>query len=276
MIESGWIRVSIATESERDAVAAACFRTGASALQDDGRELIAYVRTAADLQVLTRAVRVVDAGARIGSSPVDDVDWAREWKRNLRVQRAGALSVAPPWLAEGLAAEKTILIDPGMAFGTGDHASTRGALRQLGTIVKPGDRVADLGAGSAVLSIGAAKLGARCVTAVEVDIDAIGNAEANVVMNGVEDRVSVIHGDAGTLLSLLAPVDVIAANILSSVIVALLPSMATALAPRGTAVIAGILDSERPALLQTLDLDGWKLVSDDVEAGWWCGAIVRA
>ena len=94
-------------------------------------------------------------------------------------------------------------------------------------------KVADLGAGSAVLAIAAAKLGARPVTAVELDPDAIGNATENVERNGVSGVVHVIEGDALLLLPLLAPVDVILANIVSSVHLELLPAMSGALSPGG-------------------------------------------
>ena len=102
--------------------------------------------------------------------------------------------------------EQSIIIEPGMAFGTGEHATTRGVIRLLQSVIRPGDRVADLGSGSAVLAIAAAKLGARYVAAIELDHDAIENAEQNVARNNVADRVSVIEGDAATLLPLVAPV----------------------------------------------------------------------
>jgi ribosomal protein L11 methyltransferase len=136
-------------------------------------------------------------------------------------------------------------------------------------VVHPGDFVADLGAGSAVLSIAAAKLGAVRVAAIEIDHDSIGNAGENVIANGVEDRVEIIEGDAAILLPLLAPVRVILANIISSVLIQLLPTMRTSLCSGGQAVLAGILHEERAAMVDALDADGWVVEREDTEDVWW-------
>jgi ribosomal protein L11 methyltransferase len=187
----------------------------------------------------------------------------------------GGLTIAPPWLADGLDPARAIIIEPGMAFGTGEHPTTRGVARLLHGVLRPGMTVADLGAGSAVLSIAAAKLGAGRVYAVEVDPDAILDAEANVQRNAVADRVHVFEGDAEALLPLLAPVEVILANIISSVLVLLLPAMAAGLAPGGRAILSGILLEERAGLCATLAAAGWEVVDEDAEEAWWSVTIAR-
>jgi ribosomal protein L11 methyltransferase len=136
-------------------------------------------------------------------------------------------------------------------------------------VVGSGDVVADLGAGSAVLSIAAAKLGARRVTAIEIDPDSIGNAEENVRVNNVGEIVEVIEGDAATLLPLLAPVRVVLANIISSVLIALLPTIRGSLDARGQAILSGILREEREAMLAALDANGWTVEREDTEDAWW-------
>jgi ribosomal protein L11 methyltransferase len=156
-----------------------------------------------------------------------------------------------------------------LAFGTGEHASTRGVLRLMQGVVRAGDVVADLGAGSAVLSIAAAKLGAARVTAIELDFDSIGNAEENVLANGVETRVEVIEGDAAVLLPLLAPVRVVFANIISSVLIQLLPTIRKSLGSGGQAILAGILCEEADAMRSALDADGWTIQREDTEDLWW-------
>jgi ribosomal protein L11 methyltransferase len=162
-----------------------------------------------------------------------------------------------------------------MAFGTGEHESTRGALRLLSRAVRAGDSVADLGAGSAVLAIAAAKLGAARVAAIEVDGDAISNAVSNVERNGVSDRVRVIEGDARVLLPLLAPVRLIVANIISSVLIPLLPVFADALTKDGEAILAGLLITEQTLMHEALEQGGWRLETDDVEGEWWSALIRR-
>jgi ribosomal protein L11 methyltransferase len=129
--------------------------------------------------------------------------------------------------------------------------------------------VADLGSGSAVLSIAAAKLGARHVVAIEIDHDSIANAEQNVRANGVLDRVEIFEGDAATLLPLLAPVRVVLANIISSVLIQLLPTIRSSLDAGGQAILSGILCEERDAMLAALDADGWRVECEDTEDPWW-------
>jgi ribosomal protein L11 methyltransferase len=160
-----------------------------------------------------------------------------------------------------------------MAFGTGEHPTTRGAMRLMHGVIRAGDVVADLGAGSAVLSVAAIKLGAARAAAVEIDHDAIGNAEENVRVNGVGDRVEVIEGDATTILPLLAPVRVVIANIISSVIIPLLPAMKSSLGPEGQAIISGILFEERDGMLSALNQGGWTIEREDTEDVWWSAQI---
>ncbi|HEY2897096.1 MAG TPA: 50S ribosomal protein L11 methyltransferase, partial [Gemmatimonadaceae bacterium] len=198
------------------------------------------------------------------------------WRESIRVHDLTGLSVAPPWLAEGLDPARTVIIEPAMAFGTGDHPTTRGVLRLMQRVIQPGDIVADLGAGSAVLAIAAVKLGAARATAVEMDPDAISNAEENVARNDVKGRVGVIEGDAAVLLPLLAPVRVIFANIISSVLCELLPVMAHSLSPHGVAILSGILDEERAKMLDVIADGGWRVVQEDAEGQWWSVTIERA
>jgi ribosomal protein L11 methyltransferase len=162
-----------------------------------------------------------------------------------------------------------VVIDPAMAFGTGEHPTTRSVVLLMQSVIRRGDVVADLGAGSAVLSIAAAKLGASRVAAIELDHDAIENAEENVRVNGVEDRVQVIEGDASTLLPLLAPVRVILANIISSVLITLLPVMRESLSPGGQAILSGILCEESEEITSALASDGWAVERETAEDVWW-------
>ena len=186
------------------------------------------------------------------------------------------VSSAPVWLADGRDPSRTIVIEPQMAFGTGEHEMTRGVVRLMAAVIREGDRVADLGSGSAVLSIAAAKLGAARVTAIEIDHDAIANAEENVRRNDVGDRVTVIEGDAHVLLPLLAPVRVVLANIISSVLVGLLPLIALSLTEDGEAILSGILLDERPILRGALTAGGWIVRAEDAEGQWWSTSIAKA
>jgi ribosomal protein L11 methyltransferase len=270
-----WVTVRVHPGSRRDAVIAALFEGGAQGIQEVGESIVTQVESQEIADALERAARDASADAVVSTEPLATVDWSEQWKKGIHAQVLGDLTVAPPWLATGLDPARSIIIEPGMAFGTGEHATTRGVIRLMQSAVRQGDRVADLGSGSAVLAIAAAKLGARYVAAIELDHDAIENAEQNVARNNVADRVSVIEGDAATLLPLVAPVRVITANIISSVLVELLPVIAMSLEDDGQAILSGILEEERDMMARSVEDSGWRIESEDHEDIWWSATIVR-
>jgi ribosomal protein L11 methyltransferase len=271
-----WLAVSVRAGGEdRGAVVSALFAAGSRAVEEVGEDLRTYLPVGTDPDPIIRAVAAVSPTASVEMSEVAIADWNTAWRDRLTVQRVGDLAIAPPWLADGLDRQSTVVVDPGMAFGTGDHPTTRGVLRLASTVVRAGDRVADLGAGSAVLSIAAAKLGAGNVAAIELDPDAIDNAEANVRANGVNDRVSVLLGEAAVLLRLVAPVRVVLANIVAPVLLSLLPVIDEALTPDGRAIVGGITEQERPAFMAAIDEAGWRLEAEDREENWWSAVIAR-
>jgi ribosomal protein L11 methyltransferase len=269
-----WQAVRVRPAGDRALVAAALFAAGSQGVHEDGPALVTHFPPGADLEPVRAAVLAADAAATIDVADAPDVDWSEAWKHGVKVQEVGGLTVAPPWLAAGLDPATTIVIDPGMAFGTGEHQTTRRVLELMQRVVRAGDTVADLGAGSAVLSIAAVKLGAARAIAIEMDGDAIENAEENVARNGVSESVTVIEGDAGLLLPLVAPVRVVLANIISSVLVELLPSIHAALAEGGRAVLSGILVDERDHMLDVLAPD-WRVEDEAREGQWWSVAIAR-
>lgn len=248
---------------------AALFEQGAQGVQDGEDFVLTHFPPNTDLAGVSSSIHAADPTASVESWLVPDTDWSRAWRDGLRLHRLGRLTIAPPWLADGLDPDATIVIEPGMAFGTGEHATTRGVVRLLQDVIRPGDTVVDLGAGSAVLAIAAARLGARSVVAVELDPDAIPNAELNVRANSVEDRVLVLEGDAALFLPLVAPVRVVIANIISSVLTGLLPTIREALAADGVAILSGILQEERASMLAVFTESGWVLDGEDREDIWW-------
>ena len=267
-----WVTVRVFPGSHREAVPPALFAAGAQGVQELADSFVTHVHGQSVANDVVCAVTALGSDVRVETEPLPDVDWSEQWKHALGVQRLGALTVAPPWLANGLDPAQTVVIDPGMAFGTGDHATTRGVIRLLQNVVRSGDVVADLGAGSAVLAIAAVKLGAARAAAIELDPDAIGNATENVARNGVDGRVTVIEGDAASLLPLVAPVDVITANIISSVLLELLPTMHSALAQRGHAILSGVLSAEREMMLAAA-AERWRVVDEDSEDIWWSATL---
>ena len=270
-----WLSVRVVPAQERDAALAALFAAGAQGVHEDGNALVTHFPPEADIESVAMAVRDAVPGADVQVGRAADTDWSEAWKTLLSIQVIGALRIAPPWLAADLDPDSTVVVDPGMAFGTGDHPTTRGVVRLMQRLPIAGSRVADLGAGSAVLAIAAAKLGARSATAIELDPDAIGNANENVARNGVDGIVHVVEGDALLLLPLVAPVDIILANIVSGVHMELLPVMARALSAGGRAVISGILIDEREIMSARLSESGWVIDDEDIEEIWWSATISR-
>jgi len=274
-------RLSFTPSSDalRDAVSGALFGAGAQGLQEDGAALVTVVGPGDDaalLDALIAAVRTVDPAAVAAVSALPDVDWSLAWRERIGAHELGALAIVPPWLADGRDPLRTVIIEPQMAFGTGEHETTRCVVRLMDGVVRAGDVVADLGAGSAVLAIAAAKLGARRVAAIELDPDAIANAEQNVTANGVADRVVVILGDAALLLPLVAPVRVVLANILSSVITGMLGVIGAAVSTGGAAILSGILVTERAAMLEAVAAaGGWTVARETSEGEWWAVVLER-
>lgn len=275
-----WISVRVQPDASSDVAREACmaalFAVGAQGVHEDGLALVTHFPPGTDLEAVHLALTEADELVVIETAPVPDIDWSEAWKSRITAHTLGPLTVTPPWLAEGRDPDLTIVINPGMAFGTGEHATTRGVVRLLPAQLTPNATVADLGAGSAVLAIAAAKLGAARVYAIELDSDAIPDAEANVVRNGVADRVHVFEGDAAAFLPLVAPVQLVLANIISSVLIELLPIIAMGLAENGTAILSGILREERETMLGVLAAHGWRVLAEDAEEIWWSVSIARA
>lgn len=278
MTPASWqtVRVTPSHDGVRDAVAAALFSGGAEGLLEDGASYVTHVPEDHDLIFLRAEVVRADPAAQVLVTQLDPTTASPDLHGTVQAHDLGAFVITPPWLSHQFDPAKTIIVEPGMAFGTGEHATTRGVLRLLPSILRAGDVVADLGAGSAVLAIAAAKGGASKVIAIELDEDAMSNAEENLERNGVADRVHLLCGDASVLLPFFAPVRVVLANIISSVHVEMLPVVEKCLATDGVVIISGILQTERDDMLRHLTSSGWRMIADDSEGEWWSATIVRA
>lgn len=266
------VRMVVRHAPERaSAVSSALFAAGAEALQEIHGAFVTV--TSPDMAArLAAAAAAVDPAVEVETNEAPDADWTTVWRAQVRAHTVGLLTVTPPWLAAPFLPDHRIVIEPAMAFGTGDHATTRGVIRLMQDVIRPGDVVADLGAGSAVLSIAATRLGAGRVAAIESDPDAIGNAELNVVANEVQGMVQVIEGDAGLILPLLAPVRVVLANIVSTVIRDLTADVVRSLAPGGEAIFSGMLTVERDAMREWFLAAGLEPTAEHSEGEWWSSA----
>jgi len=209
----------------------------------------------------------------------ENQDWAAEWKRGLGPRLVtDRIVVKPTWTEwDATPGQVVIDVDPQMAFGTGEHATTRGCLRLLDGMVRPGDRALDVGSGSGILAIAAVRLGAGEAVAVEYDPDANLNARENFERNGVDSFVRLIEAMADdALLEELGRFDLVLANILSGVIRPLLPAMRRALggSAEGRLIVSGILHSESPDVVRDAEAAGFRVERVDEEEEWW-SALLR-
>lgn len=278
------LEVSAPADEVRTAeTVAALLELGGTAVEESGDKLRTYLRPAADGgQLIGRArSRLTEVGVESESirwSWQQDEDWAETWKQGLRPRRVGQrLVVGPSWMpVAGTAGDVVIVIDPGMAFGTAEHATTRGALRLLERAVRPGHVVLDMGTGTGLLAIAAACLGADHVVAVDRQREAVEAARANVFANGVAERVEVREAtiDAASL-SALGPggFDIVVANVISSVLVPLLPAFRASLSAGGALILAGILAAEAETVTIAAAAAGLGLDSAEQEDEWWAAAF---
>jgi len=205
--------------------------------------------------------------------PMREEDWADAWKSHYQTQRIGRrLTIKPSWLEYTPAPDELIIeLDPGMAFGTGLHPTTRLCLRALEDFVTPAmTQILDLGTGSAILAIGAARLGGPDlrVWALDVDPVAVAVAAENVARNGLADQIAV---DAGSLDPAVPPprqYDLIVANILARVIIDLAPALAAVLVPGGVVITSGILAERGDEVSVALTAAGLRVTERRADGDW--------
>ncbi len=270
-----WCAVRIRSPGPaRDAMAAWLVgRTGHAVEERDDGSLVGF----AENETAGRALVAGLQGA-FGSSAAADlvelpaVDWTVRWRDGLGPRRVGRLTLTPSWVDSPDLPETTVVLDPETAFGSGEHGSTRSALVLLDRRLVPGSRLLDLGSGSGVLAIAAAKLGALRATGIEVDPEALPVAERNARRNGVQGSVGFLLGDAATLAPLLGPVEMVVSNIVPRVNVTLLPAIRATLVPGGVAVFAGMELPEREEFRADLAGAGFRPVDEAVDDGWWAVA----
>ena len=203
-------------------------------------------------------------------------EWAETWRQGLRPTRVSRrITVAPTWdVPPEPDGGVLITLDPGVAFGTARHASTRCALRLLDSAVRPGADIADVGTGSGILAIAAAGLGAGRVLAADDDPFACAAARDNVDANRAGDAVEIHERKVSPgWLAAHHPLDGVAANIESGVLTALLPGFAAALVPGGWLMVSGLLAEESGDFAYAAAPFGFRLRDDDAEDGWWAGTF---
>jgi ribosomal protein L11 methyltransferase len=207
----------------------------------------------------------------LGTRLVDEADWAQAWKDHFPVMRVGRrLVIKPSWLRHRPVGDELILaLDPGMAFGTGLHPTTRLCLQGLEALADrgalAGATVLDVGCGSGILSIAAARLGAASILGVDTDPIAVDATRANVRRNRLARRIRIRQGSVPTGEP---PVDVVLANLIASVVIALAPDLAMALRPRGRILASGIFADRERAVVAAFGEAGLAVTGRWAEEDW--------
>jgi len=195
-------------------------------------------------------------------------DWATAWREQFTMLYVGQrLVIKPTWLGYSPAPHEIVIeLDPGMAFGTGLHPTTRQCLLALEEHRRPGMSVLDLGTGSGILAIAAAKLGAQTVLALDTDATAVKVAQDNVYTNQVQEQVTVVQG---SLAEVTGQFDLVLVNILARVIIELVAQgLLDHLKPGAFIVTAGIIEDQAPAVEEALRHRGVTIVERLVERDW--------
>ena len=209
---------------------------------------------------------------------VRDEDWEHNWKQYYQPIRIGdRLIVVPEWLEVPEEGRVPLRMDPGLIFGTGSHPTTRMCLEQLQQLSPR--RVLDLGCGSGILGIAALLLGAETASGVDIDEKAPGVVCANAALNGIyADRLTVIAGDVigdeGVRRQLAGAYDLVLANIVADVIIALAPFVPDWLAPGGVFICSGIIEGRQYEVARALERAGLVITERRKSEEWYCFTAV--
>jgi ribosomal protein L11 methyltransferase len=206
-----------------------------------------------------------------------DADWNAAWREHFRPLPVGdRLLVAPPWDVPATSERLVLVIEPGRAFGTGHHGTTAGCLALLDMLVardRPA-RAIDLGTGSGILAVAAARLGVGEIVACDSDPDAVAAAEVNASRNGVAPHVRAVLADAATLTVVPAPL--VLANLLAAAHRALAGRYRKLVAAGGVVVLGGLLDAEADSVADTLAAHGFAREALVSLEGWTSLALRHA
>lgn len=278
-----WYEVRVTTPAEAgDAVANFLLEQGSPGLQsdDDGARvsLTAYFSTKPPIEQLRRFC--TEIGFPLDTTAIEmrrigEEDWAHNWKLHFQPQCIGAhLYVCPPWDSVAPPGRRAIVIDPGMAFGTGQHASTRGCLKLLDWAVGTHTvrRALDLGTGSGVLAIALAKLDVATVWAVDTDPQALAVARLNAARNGVQERIEF----GASLDEFPGSADLIVANLFAVMLTGLAERLCALTNPCGIVICSGLLADEEQGVRNAYEGAGLATRSHEEEDGWVTLAFQRS
>jgi ribosomal protein L11 methyltransferase len=265
----------IVTERYRDTLILKLMNTGCLGVIEEDDSIVAYFPDTTDINEITNELTIQKA--LLGKSCqteelafhhalIPDQDWNEAWKKGFHAIDVGTFfTVLPPWECEHNG-RINLIIDPAMAFGTGHHETTRSCLVLMEKyfVISRRGSFLDVGTGTGILAIAAAKLGYRRVVGVDTDILAVNASRMNIDLN----HVPGIDIREGSTLNLDETFDFITANIISGVLVVLAPSIAAHLKPGGIAILSGILNGQDEEIAEAMIRTGLKIVERYPDGKW--------
>lgn len=287
------IRVRGVNDDELELITDLCFEAGASGIEEG----LAFAQPSLEYEAQVLKTKTHDIVVYFDEPPGEFVhelqekfpqieitlskeaerDWLAEWKKGFQpFCLAGPYWVVPSWLPVPPEASRPLIIDPGMAFGTGTHATTQLCSRALVGVVRPGMSVADIGTGTGILAMVAHFQGAKRVLATDNDPEAIRVAKENLALNNIGHGPSPIELYEGSVGKRTETFDVVVANIIDGVLLRIRDELLSILGPAGTLVLGGILLEREPEFLEPFLADRpLKLVQRNVQDEWVSYTLLR-
>ena len=218
---------------------------------------------------LKERLSAAEIGYSIDLSKVQEDDWLNNWRKFFKPMPVGErLLINPSWYTDTDPQGRAVLnIDPGLAFGTGKHETTRLCLEAIERRLKKGDSVLDVGCGSGILGIAAVLLGADSALGVDIDALAVRTANENAEVNGVGGRFTAIAGDLVDKVE--GKFDLVVANIVADAIIALSASVKSFMKPDSLYIVSGIIDT-RADDVRSAVRDSFEIVEENTQGGWYC------
>lgn len=234
--------------------------------EDNIDDVIAYVKE--------RVEELKESGLDVGEGTVEsekmfEEDWANNWKKYYKPIKIGEkIVIKPIWEEyEPTGEEMVVELDPGMAFGTGDHETTRMCVQALDKYVKADTTVFDIGTGSGILALVASKLGAKHVIGVDLDPVAVDSAKENISFNNV-DNIEVLYGNLLDVVD--GKADIVVANIIAEIICILVDDVKKALNKDGIFITSGIIHERRQMVIDKLEQEGFEVMEVNKDGEWNC------
>jgi len=264
-----------APDESKDALLNKMSEMGCLGVSEIGKRLIAYFKDTHDIIQLRDGLESfksvlkqagLDPGFSFDYLYLSERDWNEPWKKRFIPMDVGEqLSILPPWETSDKS-RIPLIIDPGMAFGTGHHETTKACLQLIEKFSKtsPKDRFLDVGTGTGILAIAASRLGFKAVVGVDIDPLAIDAAKRNAELNSLQN----VEIQEGTITEVRGSFDMIAANLMSEVLISIAPEIAVRLNYSGIAVLSGMLNGQEDDVLHAMKRSGFSPIEVLVDGRW--------